>query len=189
MVPKGSGVNTFRLVFGGANSGTASAAAYGTVVFGANDALTPETPVAPAAPEIAEAAAPTEANLYERVAGHLRLVNVLPGDTTAESDAVLGSGAELATAAGDPDYDHAISADGSKIYWSDKGGQVYMRLSGEATIEVPDTAKFLTASADGTKVLLNDGQIYELNKEETAFAKIADLTSGEGGFSWEPRRK
>jgi DNA-binding beta-propeller fold protein YncE len=177
--PVGSRGNTFNVVFAGASGD------FSHVVFEANDALTQEDgSVAPAAPEVGE----KEDDLYEWLGGRLRLVNVLPGNTVAQPGAVFGSGTELQTPnAGDPDFSYAISEDGSRIFWSDEStGQVYVRVNGEKTVEVPDPNKFLMASVDGSKVLLNDGRIYELNQEGSAFTEVADLTEvedkSEGGF-------
>jgi hypothetical protein len=192
----------FRPVYAGANAGTPSAGAFGHVIFEANDALTEEVPgVAPAAPEVEAGEVcgfpEAECNLYEWVGGGLRLVNVLPNESAA-SDSVIGSGRLLAT--GDPqsesaDVAHAISNDGSRIFWStEETGQVYVRVEGKETLEVPgsgsckkseplqERACFLTASADGSSVLLSNGTLYELNGAGTAYEEGADLTEGEGGF-------
>ncbi len=137
--------------------------------FEANDALTAETPFAPEALD----GGFSKYNLYESVGGRLRLINVAPGNTeTAPGAAGFGFGS-----GGVGDLQHSISADGSRVYWSDEAGQLYVRVNGEATIEIPDSGKYLTASEDGSRVLLSDGHIYDLQTEETT-----DLTEGEGGF-------
>jgi hypothetical protein len=137
--------------------------------FAANDALTGETVFAPEAVD-GGAEINTQANLYESVGGQLRLVNVLPGNAETEPGAHFGSGFGS-------DLPHATSADGSRVYWSDKAGQLYVRVNGETTVEIPDLGKYLTASEDGSRLLLNDGHIYDLRTEETT-----DLTQGQGGF-------
>jgi hypothetical protein len=149
------------------------------VLFAANDALTGATPFAP---EAVDPPSPNkEDNLYERAGGQLRLVNVLPGNAEAVPGAVFGSGSKLSEETdGDffgLDFSHAISEDGSRIFWSSESGQVYVRIDGEETLEVKDTGKFLTASADGSKVLLGDGCLYDVGAES-----CEDLTGGEGGF-------
>jgi hypothetical protein len=172
--------NQFVLEFAGASSD------FQHVIFQANDALTSATSDAPAAvdggPGGGSVRAPgsNETNLYEWVDGGLHLVNVLPGNTVTRPGATFGSGIELnsATQPG-PDFSHAISDDGSRIFWTDEEntGRVYVRENGERTIEIPDPGKFLTASADGSKVLLNDGRVYDLGDKE-----LSDLTDGKGGF-------
>ncbi|MGP0100883.1 MAG: hypothetical protein ACLPUT_04575, partial [Solirubrobacteraceae bacterium] len=58
------------------------------------------------------------------------------------------------------------------------GGHVYVR-EGETTLEIPGSAGFLAASADGSRVLLNDGELY--NVGDLGEAPV-DLTGGHGGF-------
>ena len=145
-------------------------------LFEANDALTGETSFAPEAVD----GGVNKYNLYESVEGELRLVNVLPGNTETVPGASFGSGLALNKSYNDREYDfdNAISADGSRIFWSDKAGQVYVREDGERTTEIPDhTGKFLTATPDGSKLLLSDGVLYDLGSEAET-----DLTEGKGGF-------
>jgi hypothetical protein len=153
------------------------------VLFAANDALSGATPFAP---EAVDPPNPNEEdNLYERAGGQLRLVNVLPGNAETVPGAVFGSGPKLSKEASGTnsnffgvDFSHAISEDGSRIFWSSKSGQVYVRIDGEETLEVQDhVGKFLTASADGSKVLLGDGCLYDVQAEN-----CEDLTGGKGGF-------
>ena len=61
-----------------------------------------------------------------------------------------------------------------------ESGQVYVRKDGSTTEEIPDgTGKFLTASADGSRVLLTDGLEYDV--EDLGEAPV-DLSEGKGGF-------
>ncbi len=178
--------SSFTVIYGGGNSGTVSNPAFGHVIFEANDALTETTPFAPPAPEIAEGENCEEGqncNLYEWVDGQLRLINVLPGNTAVAAGAVLGSGcipsAALLTGCyyQNNQVDHAISADGLRIFWSDASGQAFVRIEGKETREIHDSGVFLDASTDGSKILLNDGCLYDLQAET-----CEDLTAGEGGF-------
>jgi hypothetical protein len=142
------------------------------LLFAANDALTGPTAFAPDA----EDGGNTKFNLYENTGEGLRLVNVLPGNAETTPGAAFGSGFKLSHE--NLDFSHAISEDGSRIFWSSESGQVYVRINGEETLEVADHAgQFLTASADGTKVLLSDGCLYVVATES-----CEDLTQGEGGF-------
>jgi hypothetical protein len=154
----------FKLRYAGAS------ADFSHLLFEANDALTAETPFAPEAVDNGS----NKSNLYESIDGATRLVNVLPGNTTT-TPGVFGAGRVSFEGF---NFNHVISTDGSRAFWSDESGQVYVRENGEATREIPDHAgKFLTASANGSKVLLSDGQLYDLNAEE-----LTDLTEGKGGF-------
>jgi hypothetical protein len=169
--------DTFRVTFAGANAGSEAVPSFSHVIFQANDALTAEdTGIAPAAPTVDV----EEDNLYEWSNGTLHLVNVLPGNGEAAANGVFGSGLLLARQPGGEnyDFDHAISNDGSRIFWSRMpGGQVYVREEGTSTIEIPDPGRFLTATPDGSKVLLDDGMLYDLEEEA-----LTDLNSGAGGF-------
>jgi hypothetical protein len=154
-----------ELIYAGATN------AFSSVVFAANGALTPEAPV--------PADKGTERDLYEwSVGGGVRLVSVLP-DGTSKSGATLGSGKLLdASPEAGSDHSNAVSSDGTRIFWSSEAtGQVYVRENGTTTVAIPDNAKFVTASTDGTRVLLNDGHIHSLSDGASI-----DLTQGQGGF-------
>jgi hypothetical protein len=155
----------FELTYAGASADLSR------VFFSANDALSEETPFAPQA----EDGGVGKDNLYEWVAGGLHLVNVAPGNAAATPGAAFGARGE-GTGVGDSLF-HAISTDGSRAFWSDEAGQVYVRENAESTKAIPDPGKFLSASADGSKVLLTDGHVYDLETEATT-----DLTEGKGGF-------
>jgi hypothetical protein len=167
----------FEISFAAANAGSAAVPAFTHLVFEANDALTLAVAgIAPAAPEAEEGTCgfpESNCNLYEWVGGQLRLVNVLPDNETAAGHAVIGSGRRLSEALGsqtDPhtqagDIDHAISDDGSRIFWSDESGHVFIRIDGKETVEVQDPGQFLTATPDGSRVLLSDGCIYDVEAE------------------------
>jgi NHL repeat len=195
----------FEASFAGANAGTSSEPAFEHLAFTANDALTEAVPgIAPAAPAVEAFKNPSaenctvpgvNCNLYEWVGGQLRLVNVLPGNASAASNAVIGSGNLLVDLKQTPSVDHAISDDGSRVFWSsEETGQLYVRIDGEETLGVPgpgsckksvevgERACFLTATPDGSAVLLSDGQLYELNGAGSAYVASADLTEGESGF-------
>jgi hypothetical protein len=154
----GFGQGSLRLSIAGASTDLSR------VFFAANDALSEETPFAPAALDGGE----SKYNLYEWSGGHLALVNVAPGNATSIVGAAFAGAAP----------DNAISADGSRVFWSSESGQVYVRENGAATKELTDHAgKFLSASTDGSKVLLTDGCLYDLASEA-----CQDLTQGQGGF-------
>ncbi|MGB7684777.1 MAG: hypothetical protein WBL45_03250 [Solirubrobacterales bacterium] len=170
--------NRFVIGFAGANSGGPLVGALTHVIFEANDALTKV--VSERAPE-APAISASERNLYEWIDGEVQLVNVAPDNATPISGAVFGAGRLLTEEkeGSGADLDGAISADGSRVFFSEKAsGQVYVRIDGEETREIDDTGRFLVASADGSKVLLSDGCLYDVDAEECE----ADLTQGEGGF-------
>lgn len=142
------------------------------VFFAANDAFTPEDPgIAPPAPAVGV----KQFNLYEwnRGTGDLALVSVLPGNSTAAPDSDF--------ALADPEYPEVgptvISRDGSRAFWTSSGGQLYVRVDGSETREIPDSGRFLAASPDGSKVLLTNGRLWDTDSMTSV-----DLTSGQGGF-------
>ena len=161
----GNDPDGLKLFFAGAS------ADFTRLFFSANDALTEDAQGGPEA----------KTNLYEWSAGQLALVNVAPGNAATIPGAVFGSGELLkAGNANIPDVviAHAISDDGSRAFWSSGTGQVYVREDGEVTREFSDhTGKFLTASVDGSKVLLSDGCLYGVEADT-----CEDLTGGKGGF-------
>jgi hypothetical protein len=172
-VPEGE---KFHLKFAGATPDLSR------VIFAANDALTGTTPFAP--PSVDKG--PGKDNLYESALGQLRLVNVLPGNIETSPGAVFGSGTRLAkevdpTLAVADDFSHAISEDGSRVFWSSEAGQVYVRENGETTQEIPDhSGRFLTASADGSKLLLSDGKLYNVDNLAEAPAELAGKAAFKG---------
>jgi hypothetical protein len=175
--PEHRSAGEFRVEYAGANAGTEAVEPFTHVIFQANDSLTPEDPgIAPQAPLVGE----EERDLYEWSGGELHLVNVLPGNGAAAPNAVIGSGRLLkaGTGAENFDFDHAISSDGQRIFWSAvPSGQLYVREGGTTTTEIPDPGRFLTATPEGSEVLLSDGMLYDLEDQT-----LTDLTAGQGGF-------
>jgi hypothetical protein len=200
-----SGENEFKIRFAGANAGTALQPGFGHVLFEADDSLTGSVAgVAPVAPEVPAGSVGTteipcsrsgvQCDLYESEGAALRLVNVLPGNTEASAGAVLGAG-RLLNEGESPDVAGAVSADGSRIFWTAQdSGRTYARIAGTETLEIPGPGNcrgnvlqqervcFLTASPDGSRVLLSDGHLAVLNGAGTAYEASFDLTAGQGGF-------
>ncbi len=133
-------------------------------------------------------------DLYEWSEGMLWPVSILPGGTPATS-AELGS----LIGEGGGDVTHAISDDGSRVFWTDNNGNLYLRehadrpespLNGAGECIDPNGActiqldaprggggsgqgVFLTASADGSKVFFSDRQ--QLTADSTAGGRNSDL--------------
>jgi hypothetical protein len=160
----GSGPERLQLTYAGASADLSR------VFFEANDALTLETPFAPEA----AGGITGETNLYEwSVLDGLRLVNVAPGNAQTFPGSDFGAANLVA---------HAISADGSHAFWSSPGGQLYVRIDAERTQEVKDPGKFLSASADGSRVLLDDGCLYDLAAETCEDLTLDEAEVHQGGF-------
>jgi hypothetical protein len=136
------------------------------VLFMANDALTGASEDRPAAEGGPGAPFEEDDNLYDSVDGQLQLVNVLPNGTT-HVGATFGDG---------PIFNHVISADGSRIFWTDlTTGHLYVRENGTTTVEISSTGKYQTASNDGSKAFYINGDLYEY---ELNGAHTTDITPG-----------
>ena len=155
-----------------------SSADLGESLFETNDALTPNAVLASSA---------KENNLYVSTGGHLSLVNVLP-DGVSEANAAFGSvsGKSL-------ELSHVISADGSRVFWTDlTTGDLYVRENAAqpqspvaggrctvptdaCTVLISEGGRYWTASADGSKVFFTDGELYEYEVEA---GHTTDLTPG-----------
>lgn len=127
------------------------------IIFEANDSL------------VAGAPAGGVENLYETVAGHVRLVGVLPDKTVPTQGATAGDGIR-AVSERTQKLAHAISADGSRVLFeavADKGGpdaqqagdiELFDRLNGASTVEVSAPAPGAQPSKCETKERICDAQ-------------------------------
>jgi hypothetical protein len=157
--------NGCRLAFAGASGD------FEHLLFLANAALTPDAPEG----------SPAENNLYDSVNGHLALVNVLPNGQP-EASATFGAPSETPTEPSNPpDFSHVISADGSRIVWSDlQAGpnmeHIFMREHATTTVAVSlGPARFWTASVDGRYVFYTEAGV--LFRFDADTATRAQLTS------------
>jgi hypothetical protein len=132
------------------------------LLFEANDALT-SSAIDPG---------PGENNLYESLEGEVRSVNVLP-DGTPAPNAFFGA-APVAGAAED-NFSHVISSSGARIFWTDlNSGSLYVRENATSTSLIAEAATYLTASADGSKVLYTKaGDLYEDDLETDVTRDLA----------------
>jgi hypothetical protein len=94
------------------------------------------TPDAIELPGIEGECDPAAQNLYEKSGTSLRLINLLPAQSTATPGATLAA------------QSRAIAADGSRVYFS-LGTGLYLR-EGSVTKKVSDAGNFETASLDGS---------------------------------------
>src|SRR4029077_14441451 len=115
------------LRFAGGNRGAGGASSFSHILFEANDALTRD----------ASDGRVRANNLYEWFEGHLRLVNILPNGK-ADPNASYGIRyPDEYNTAQVPSLSHVISADGTKIFWTDENnGNLYMREGGIRTVQV-----------------------------------------------------
>jgi hypothetical protein len=142
------------------------------VVFDANDALAPGAPA-------------NAWSVYESTGGAVRLVSVLPGP---------GNVAAESAGAGDGDTESeyfspgAVSADGSRIFWTDNNGQLYVREDGVKTVQLnisqrtpslgDGSATFCAATPDGARVFFTDSTPLTNNPDDNGGLYEYDLDSG-----------
>jgi hypothetical protein len=130
-----------------------ASADFSQFLFEANDALTPE----------AVNGGGAENNLYVSVAGSVHSVNILPGATVSAPNAVFG-GPSDGRFSSSPDFSHVISADGSRVFWTDLSAgpdedRVFVREDGTSTVAVSaGAARFWTASTDGRYAFYTEGE-------------------------------
>jgi hypothetical protein len=167
------GISPQNLLFAGANAGTATVPADSGMIF--------QSP----APLTAGASASEEGgngnNLYETSAKTTELVSVLPGGET-DANAVFGgpSTGRNTTQASRPDFEHVISADGSRIFWTDlTSGRIYMRLTGTTTTAISEgPAAFWGASADGQYVFyIEGGALLRADTHSGAHTELAPASA------------
>ncbi|MGC2372471.1 MAG: hypothetical protein WA484_01230 [Solirubrobacteraceae bacterium] len=161
------------------------------VIFAANDALTPD-------------GVPGAVNLYEWGMASLQLVSVLPGGSpdagtqglNGPQAPLFGSGLpsanspeEVLTRDPQRSFTHAISEDGSRVFWTGSDENVYMSEVGVRTVQVDAAVGghgiFSTASSDGSKVFFTTGTNTEqhgrLEEYDVNSGQTFDLTPGLGG--------
>jgi hypothetical protein len=162
-----------------------SSADFSHVLFMANDALTSN-----ALDGGAEAN-----NLYDSHDGALTLVNVLPDGSTEANASFGGPVPPPSPSSNDiPALDHDISADGSRIFWTDLNTHdLYVRendtepqspisegrcavASDACTVLIAEEAQFWNATPDGATVLYTKGG--ELFEYELASGHSTDLAAG-----------
>lgn len=140
--------------------------------------------------DLAPGAAGGAFKLYEWDHGTVELAGILPNGTPAAA-----SGAGNGTVAAGATYTHrAISADGSKVFFTAPSGgvnNVYMRLDGTTTVQLnasetaataPASAHYWDASASGSRVFFTSPQPLTDDAPSTGDAKLYmyDTTKPDG---------
>ncbi len=125
--------------------------------------------------------------LYDSVGGKLNLVNIVDGS--------LSPGASFGGSFSEhsppnfwehslPSFSHAISADGSRIFWTDtNNGVVYVRLDGSSTVQVSQgAAQFWTASTNGGYAFYTEaGKLWRFDLEDRTRVELAGSSGGVQG--------
>jgi hypothetical protein len=155
-------------------------------VFRVDDQLTPDAPNLGVRQRL----------LYESFGGELRLVSILPNGAPSMKASSAGTPAVDEYPDFGASVDHAISTDGSRIFWSESEGgpgKLYVRIDGERTVAVSGSvsskpARFWTATSDGAKVFFTiteggPGSLYEFNVDSEEATLIAPKAVGVLGAS------
>jgi hypothetical protein len=171
-----------ELFFAGANAGGSGVPAFGHVLFEASNAL-PSTPQA-------LAGGPEADNLYDAVGGQLYSVNVLPASEGGRPDPNAAFGGVLVLGADDaqPSLSNAISADGSRIFWTAledveeiehgttaellvyRPKALYVRENdtspAASTLLIAEHGQFVTANSEGSEAFFTkEGGLYQFDVE------------------------
>ncbi|MGA9286653.1 MAG: hypothetical protein WBV85_14550 [Solirubrobacteraceae bacterium] len=144
------------------------------VVFEANDALIAQAATSPPGEE--------ENDIYDSVNGQLSLVNVLPSGAVDPNAAVGSVSLRQGFSTEGFDFHRAVSADGSRIFWTDlKDGNLYVRedsgTSAARTVQVDGAVggggHYVTANKTGSLVFFSKaGDLYAF---DTGTEQTADL--------------
>jgi NHL repeat-containing protein len=140
----------------------------------------------------------TEAQLYDRVGGGLKLVSVLPGGAANGSGSAVGSGRDF-------NQKNALSGDGSRLYWTagvvGGKGKLYLRLHPDQGIVANECNKagtkactlavsagsgafFWAASPDGGEALYSEGEkLYRYDLASRESTLVAEGVAGVAGNS------
>lgn len=118
--------------------------------------------------------------LYEWVDGQLTLVSVAPSGTPTDGEAGSGNSASPT---------RAISSDGSRVYWTDNAGHIYLQHNGTSSeIDIsqctsnlkgcfagaPWSSPYWTATADGSKAYFTS-PLHLTNDSTASYANYGDL--------------
>ncbi len=122
-------------------------------------------------------------NLYESVAGGLRLVNVIEG--TPAPNAIFG-GYPGRRGSGAANFSNAISTDGSRIFWTDtqpgpRFEHIYVLENGSTTVQVSaaGAAKYWTATPDGRYAYYTEaGGLWRFDTSDNSREAIAPEAAG-----------
>jgi len=137
----------------------------------------------------ANASARGLSQIYESDGGSPELVSLRPSNTAALQDATLGT-ADLGNPRGRlGSVFQAVSADGSRVFWSEPLGStnssLFVRIDGEETVAVSNGGEFVGADPTGSTALLRTGggNLVEFDVDARQSTAIAGGVLGVSGFS------
>jgi hypothetical protein len=161
--PNAPSLELFDPVYAGASSD------FSHILFTANDRLTPQ----------ALGSSNFSRNLYEWAHGQLHLVNILPDGSvlSGEKQPMFGAVRNFEHF----NVSHAISDDGSRIFWSDEADrELFARVDGASTVLVSRSRKTNGTGPGGTDPLGPQVPVYQgasANGSYVFFTSTEELTN------------
>lgn len=127
--------------------------------------------------------------VYESENGALKLVSLRPTNTAALQPAGVGSSDLFNPQGRSGSVSHAVSSDGSRIFWSeplgDGAGQLFARIDGQETVALSAAAEFVTADPAGSTALFRtaEQELVEFDVDARQATIVADEVFGVLGSS------
>jgi hypothetical protein len=128
--------------------------------------------------------------IYEVGNGSLKLVSIRPNKTPNAESATVGSSDLVSPTGRTATLHQAVSADGSRIFWSESvgginQGRLFARIDNQETIQLSAAAEFVTANADGSVALFRtkEENLVEFDLESKAATTIGTAVVGAVAFS------
>lgn len=128
--------------------------------------------------------------VYEFEGGVPKLVSLRPNKTPNAASATVGSASETSPAGRTVSLFHAVSTDGSRVFWSEpmaaaEQGKLYVRLDGQETVQIAEHAEFVTANPDGSTVVFRTAahELVEFDVDTEQATTIAPSVQGVTAFS------
>jgi hypothetical protein len=113
--------------------------------------------------------------------GTLRLVSVLPDSSASTGISSLGTFEGLPGESRGSAVSNAVSADGSRVFWSTDGSAMYLRdMAVGKTVQIAASGLFKTASPDGSKVIYTAGKdLFEADADKALAGEPASTLIAE----------
>jgi DNA-binding beta-propeller fold protein YncE len=136
----------------------------------------------------ANASARGQNQVYESRNGAIKLVSLRPNNTPAGQPAGVGTSNLFDPQGRSGSVLHAVSSDGSRIFWSEplgSPGQLFVRIDGQETVAVASSAEFVAADPSGATALFRtpEQELAEFDVDTREPTTIANGVLGVLGAS------
>lgn len=149
------------------------------LLFEANDAMS----VNPSGGVIPVDGGEEENNLYDSVDGQLQLVNVLPNGSS-EPNATFGGPAIHPGSGNESDFSHAISTDGSRVFWTSLEGTERRAVPKALYVRENDTQPQSPLGAEDECLVSSDACTVQMDASTLPGAEKEKAEKGGGGQFW-----